>query len=212
MNKIKILIVEDEIIIAKALELFLKKIDFEVLIASKDQDALEILNSFIPDIILMDIMLNNSKMDGIDLAKEILKNYDIPIIFITAYIDEEIIERIKNISSYGYLVKPIDNKNLLILIKITLQKHKYEKIIKEKESLFSKFLNSIDEGFIGTDLNNCIKFINKAALNLINEKNEEEINGEKINSIFRFLNPEKLLEKTKIYKCLIYYKKTFHHN
>lgn len=77
----------------------------------------------------MDIMLNNSKLDGIEIAKKILRDYDIPIIFLTAYTENEIIERAKEVSLYGYLVKPIDNKNILILIQLALYRHKYEKII-----------------------------------------------------------------------------------
>lgn len=187
MKNIKVLIVEDELIIARNIELVLKHLEFETRITNNDIDTLECIKTFIPDVVLMDINLLGSVMDGIDLAKEILKHYDVPLIFITAYTDDEIIERAKRISPYGYIVKPIDNKNLIITIKIALYKHKYERIIREKESWFSKSLQSISDGFIATDLNGNIKFINKMALKFIDHK-EEDVIGNSIDLIFNFKN------------------------
>ncbi len=198
MNNIKVLIVEDEVLIIKAIKIFLEKSGFEVKEATTEKEVFNILNNFMPDIILMDIMLHNSEKNGIEIAKEILKKEDIPIIFVTAYTDKEIIEQVKSISPYGYLVKPIDNKNLLILIELSLQKHKYEKIIREKEKWFSKSLQSITDGFIATDIDGNIKFINKTALSLTGYT-EEEISNKKVNDILKFLSIEKLSKESKLY-------------
>ncbi|HPP04191.1 MAG TPA: SpoIIE family protein phosphatase [Spirochaetota bacterium] len=188
-NKIKVLIVEDELIISKSIEMILKQVEYETSVTKNDIETLGILKTFIPDIILMDINLTGSVMDGIDLAKEIIKKYDIPVVFVTAHTDEEIIERAKRVSPYGYIVKPIDPKNLVIIIKIALYKHKYEKIIREKESWFSKSLQSISEGFISTDLNDNIKFINRSALNFIDSK-ENDVIGKNINLVLTFFKLE----------------------
>ncbi|HPO49284.1 MAG TPA: response regulator, partial [Spirochaetota bacterium] len=73
MNDIKILVIEDELIIAKSLEMYLNTLKYSCSTASKDIQALEILKTFTPDLILMDILLVGSKFDGIDLAREIKK-------------------------------------------------------------------------------------------------------------------------------------------
>ena len=163
MDDVKILIVEDELITAKDLEMYTHELHYKPKFARKDIEVFEILKTFIPDIILMDISLKDSNLDGIELASEIIKTMDIPIIFTTAYSDSDIIERAGLTSPYGYLLKPVELKDFEIAIKIALHKHKTDKIIKEKENWFSKSLRSINEGFIAVDINDNIKFMNYSA-------------------------------------------------
>lgn len=182
LEKKRILIVEDEILAAKAIELYLSELDYLSEIASNDLDAFEKTNTFKPHLILMDITLHGSSIDGIDLSRKILKIIDIPIVFITAYCDDEIIDKAKKISPYGYLLKPIELKDIQIVVAIALQKHETDKKIREKESWLKKSISSINEGFIATNKTYDIKFMNKVAENLTGFK-EEDVVGKKINYI-----------------------------
>jgi CheY-like chemotaxis protein len=116
----KILIVEDDVIISHIIELQLKKLGYIVSgIAANGQDAITLMNNTNPDAILMDIFLDG-KMDGIEAAKIIKEKFNIPIIFLTAYSDDNILERIRTIQSAQYVLKPFTNEDLRIALKLSL--------------------------------------------------------------------------------------------
>lgn len=131
MNKIKIGVVEDEVIIADSICATLKQLgyDFTEPVTSYTE-ALAMMEEEKPDLMLLDINLAGNK-DGIDLAAEIKKRYDIPFIFLTANSDPETIERAKKVEPPAYLVKPFNKNELFTSIEICLsnftkQKHKRE--------------------------------------------------------------------------------------
>ena len=104
--KTKILIVEDEAIVAKDISVCLEKIGYEVIASfSKGEKALAYLEENTPDLVLMDIMLAGN-ISGIDASARIKKDHDIPVVFLTAYADEKTIERAKITEPYGYVIKP----------------------------------------------------------------------------------------------------------
>jgi two-component system, response regulator PdtaR len=116
----KILIVEDDIIISQIIELQLKKLGYFVCgIAANGQDAITLTNKANPDAILMDIFLEG-KMDGIEAAKIIKEKFNIPIIFLTAYSDDKVLERIRTIQSAHYVLKPFTNDDLRIALKLSI--------------------------------------------------------------------------------------------
>lgn len=116
----KILIVEDDVIISHIIELQLKKLGYIVSgIAANGQDAITLMNNTNPDAILMDIFLDG-KMDGIETAKIIKEKFNIPIIFLTAYSDDNVLERIRTIQSAQYVLKPFTNEDLRIALKLSL--------------------------------------------------------------------------------------------
>jgi len=118
MNKIKIVIVEDEIIIAKTIVLALKKLCYEVVgSVGKYKEAIEIIAQNKTDLVLLDINLGTKK-DGIDLAFEIKKSFNIPIIFITANSDPGTISRAKVVNPLAFLVKPFSQTDLYTAIEI----------------------------------------------------------------------------------------------
>lgn len=118
MNKIKLAIVEDEIIIAKTIVLALETLGYaSVGIAGKYKDAIEMITQNKPDLVLLDINLGNKK-DGIDLAFEIKKRFNTPIIFITANSDPATISRAKEINPLAFLVKPFTQNDLFSAIEI----------------------------------------------------------------------------------------------
>ncbi|MFT7085600.1 MAG: DNA-binding LytR/AlgR family response regulator [Vicingaceae bacterium] len=125
--KTKILIVEDEAIVAKDISVCLEKIGYEVVASfSKGEKALSFLEENKPDLVLMDIMLAGN-ISGIDASAIIKKDHDIPVVFLTAYADEKTIERAKITEPYGYVIKPFKEIDLRTSIEMALYKFKKER-------------------------------------------------------------------------------------
>jgi diguanylate cyclase (GGDEF)-like protein len=122
-----VLIVEDELLIARDLSQRLKKNGFQVLgVASSGDKAHELIRATKPDLILMDIVIKGGK-DGIAVATEVHEQYQIPVIFLTAYADGETLQRSEQSGAYGYILKPFNEPELLVTIRLALQKHKQYK-------------------------------------------------------------------------------------
>ncbi len=135
MSKAKILIVEDEGITALNIKNLLENWGYKnPLIASNSYEALQNASNSQPDLILMDINLDED-IDGIEIAKNLQDTFDIPIIYLTAHSDEVIIERAKLTEHYGYIVKPFNDKELKITIDMALYRHKMEKELKNANKL-----------------------------------------------------------------------------
>lgn len=144
---IKILIVEDELIIAEDLANSLRKMNYEVIgIAMDFEEAIEIIASNTPDLMLLDINLGSDK-DGIQLAEELNKKYQIAIIFTTSYADSATLERAKKVNPINYLVKPFQQEQLFTAIEIAMYNlaNKPDKVVSEIEE------DSINEGLIIKD-------------------------------------------------------------
>jgi len=123
MDQKSILIVEDEAVSAMDLQESLRSLGYRVSgIAVSGEQAIESVRENPPDLILMDIMLSG-KLNGIEAAEQILREAFIPIIYITAYNDHELIERVKGSCSYGYILKPSDFLKIGIPIELALNKH-----------------------------------------------------------------------------------------
>ena len=134
----KILVVDDELIVAANIKYTLEKYDYEVVgIAGNANDAIELVKTGKPELILMDINLKD-RIDGIALAEMIKKFADVSIIFLTAYSDNETIDRAKYIGSNGYLIKPFENRDLYAAIEMAVYKHTMEKRLQESENRMSK--------------------------------------------------------------------------
>lgn len=133
MNNIKILIVEDEQIVAKNIEKRLTAAGYQVVASvATGEEAIEKVNNAEPDIILMDIKLKG-KIDGIETADLLRKNYQLPVIFLTSYTDEETFQRAKNTEPFGYLIKPFETKDLNRAVELALYKNKiYQELLETK--------------------------------------------------------------------------------
>jgi len=127
MEKKKILIVEDEAIVAKDISVCLNKIGYEVLDTfSRAEKALDFIDKNKPDLVLMDIMLAGN-LSGIDASAKIKEEHDIPVVFLTAYADEKTISKAKVTEPYGYIIKPFKEIDLRTSIEMALYKFKKEK-------------------------------------------------------------------------------------
>ncbi len=124
MENINILIVEDELLIAKGLARKLKKLGYTVIdIVTSGQAALDSITQQLPDLILMDIAIQGD-MDGIETAGKIAENYNLPVIYVTAYADDNTLERAGLTGSYGYILKPYKEREVHAAIQMALKKHK----------------------------------------------------------------------------------------
>ncbi|MBN4051451.1 response regulator [bacterium AH-315-M05] len=142
MTKANILIVEDEQIVAKDIEQNLKKLGYNTVgIASMGEDAIKMAEKEKPDLVLMDIMLKG-KMTGIEAAKRIRKNIDTPVIYLTAYADEDTLEQAKITEPHGYIIKPFKEIDLKTTIEIALYKHKKELEIKRERNLYYSIIEN----------------------------------------------------------------------
>jgi adenylate cyclase len=131
-NAARILIAEDENIIAKDIERTLKKLGYEVVGSVRSgEQLLEQYTSSNPDLILMDINLEG-KLSGIDVSKEIKKDGDIPVIYITALADDNTLDQAKFTEPFGYIVKPFDEDTLRTSIEMGLYKFEIGQKLRER--------------------------------------------------------------------------------
>ena len=134
----KILIVEDELIIASDIEMILTEAGYEVTgIATNYDDALQSIETNKPDLILLDINLE-SDADGVILAEEINKKYQIPFIYLTSNTDPLTVNRVKRTNPAGFIVKPFNEKEILTNIEIVSFNRKPEANKSVSEDLFIK--------------------------------------------------------------------------
>lgn len=123
MEKIQVLIVEDELIIAEDMKEMLQELGYEVIgIASEYDEAVEILGTDVPDIALVDIHLRGAE-DGIALAHTIRNTYDIPTVFVSSYSDRDTVEKAKQAQPEGYIVKPFIKEDLFTAVEIAIFNH-----------------------------------------------------------------------------------------
>ncbi|OZV70019.1 LytR/AlgR family response regulator transcription factor [Winogradskyella aurantia] len=119
-NKIKILIVEDEMIIAANISLQLTELGYEVVgIVPRGEDALLNIEEDRPDILLLDINLKGN-LDGIETAEAMQKSHNIPVIYLTANIDDAHFNRAKKTHPYGFISKPFKKLDLQRTIELTV--------------------------------------------------------------------------------------------
>ncbi len=158
-----ILVVEDEVLVARDIKSRLTRMGYEVLgMACKGAEAIEKALSLRPDLVLMDIHLADN-IDGVDAAGKIRETYDVPVIFCTAYSNEETLERAMVTTPYGYVLKPFDNRELEINIEIALYKHRIEHDLSTARRRLDATLTSISDGVIVTDLQGKVCMINPMA-------------------------------------------------
>jgi PAS domain S-box-containing protein/putative nucleotidyltransferase with HDIG domain len=129
----RILIVEDEAIIAMSLRDSLERFGYEVAgLAGSGEEALSMAAETGPDLILMDIMIRGG-MDGIKTARELRQRFDIPFIYVSAFADRETVERARDTEPYGYLNKPVSDRDLYSNIDAALLRHRLERKLRESE-------------------------------------------------------------------------------
>ncbi len=186
-NKISILIVEDERIVATDMKMRLQSLGYEVVgIAISSEEALSFVKGEKPNLVLMDIKLKG-KTNGIVTAGILKEMYDIPVVYVTAYADQNNLARIKETEPFGIISKPCEDKELMNVIETALHKYKIERQLKESEENLRITLNSITDAVISTDREGKVVSMNPMAENLTGWT-FAEAQGKPITKVFYTVN------------------------
>ncbi|MCW6036044.1 response regulator [Spirulina subsalsa FACHB-351] len=187
MKTTHVLIVEDELLIAKGLKRKLERLGYSVpRIVSSGEATIHAVEELYPnlDIILMDIVIRGD-LDGINTAFLLREKFDIPIIYLTAYTDEDTLARAEETGSYGYLLKPFKEREIHATIKLALKNH--QKALALQNSLIQIKANQQEkEQYLSTtyhDLRNPLTTIQMSAFLL--EKRTDKLTPEKITQHFK---------------------------
>src|SRR4030067_919950 len=163
MDKIRMLIVEDEGLIARDIEDMVRNAGYEVCaVVGTGEDAVEKAETTHPDLILMDIILRG-EMDGVEAAEKIGEGFNIPVIYLTAHTEENTLQRAKLTEPLGYTLKPVEQKELMTVIEMAIYKHQMEIKLRERQSWLSPILPSIGEGGSAPDRLGNITLMNSVA-------------------------------------------------
>ena len=133
VQPVKILIVEDEMVIAANISLQLSDLGYEVTgILPRGEEALNHIQERAPDIVLMDIQLKG-ELDGIETAHLMQVEHNIPVIYLTANADETYFNRAKETHPYGFISKPFKKLDLQRAIELTVERVNYRNMSKSGE-------------------------------------------------------------------------------
>ncbi len=181
MASSKVLIVEDNRIVAEDLQTSLEKLGFDVTgIVSDGSEALGSVKEKMPDLVLMDIVLRG-EMDGIATAEQIKTRFNVPVVYLTAHSEEAVFERAKSTDPFGYVVKPFTERELDIAVQMALYKHKLGKQLKTSKDTFHNIVNLNTDGIVVLDKDKIVRFLNPAACHLLGGKADDFYNN-----VFRY--------------------------
>jgi PAS domain S-box-containing protein/putative nucleotidyltransferase with HDIG domain len=185
--KARIIVVEDESIVAEDIKTSLENMGYSVpAVVSTGADAIQKAAELKPDLVLMDIMLKEN-MNGITAAGQIRSLFNVPVIYLTAYVDDDTLERAKLTEPFGYITKPFDERELKGAIEIALYRSRAEKRLKESREWFFVTLRSIGDAVIATDTEGKVIFMNSVAMELTGWKEGEAI-GRNVEDVFNIVS------------------------
>ncbi|NJR44272.1 response regulator [bacterium] len=168
-----ILIVEDENIIARDIQRRLTSLGYAVpAIASSGQEALHKAATLRPDLALMDIVLKGD-MDGVETAAHMHRRLQIPVVYLTAYADDQTWQRARATEPFGYVLKPVLDRQLQTVIEIALDKHRMAKNIAASEKWLSTTLRCVGDAVLATNTAGRITFMNPVAEALTGWRQED---------------------------------------
>jgi len=176
MPKAKIMIVEDEYVVARDIQKILENLGYEITaIEAGANDALKKAEQTRPDLALVDIVLRG-EMDGIQAAEQLRSRFNIPVIFLTAYVDEKKLERAKAAEPFGYLTKPFKEEDLKSTIEMALFKAEMETKLRRSEERYRSLIESTDDPVYLLDRNMRFLYANRKYLSR-HGYSPEEIEG-----------------------------------
>jgi CheY-like chemotaxis protein len=169
----RIMIVEDEAIVAADLKQKLEGLNYQVVATvGRGKEAISTANKLKPDLILMDIVLKG-KLNGIESAKQIQKNLDVPIIYVTAYADKKTLEQAKTTTPFGYIIKPFQSEHIRSTLEMALYKHQMDQKLKESEAWFKILFDFAPDAYYLSDSKGNFIDGNKATVKLLGYKKKE---------------------------------------
>lgn len=196
MAKGRILVVEDEVIVALGIQSSLERLGYEVVgRAGTGSEALALAESASPDLVLMDVMLGGSGMDGIDTAREMHERHNVPVVYLSAATDEDTLERAKRTDPFGYLTKPFKDHELTLAIEVALYKFHTEQRLQDSERLLSTTLDSLAEAVVSTNTEGRVSYLNPAAAAMLDVEAEAAL-GRELSELFSILDVDTRLPIT----------------
>jgi PAS domain S-box-containing protein len=191
MSGFKVLLAEDENITALQIKNKLNAWNFDVIaVASSGEEAVKIALEKKPDIIILDIVLNG-KMDGIDAAEKIRDYMDIPIIYLTAFSDEKIIDRAKSTEPKNYILKPFDDNELRFALEMSVYRNNIEGKLKKTQNYLELITKSMGDIVGQIDIKGRFQYVSPSIKHILGYEPKQMVS----NSFFEFIHPEDL-EKT----------------
>ena len=184
MDTQRIVVVEDENIVALDIKLQLEHLGYEVpAVFASGESLLESLPQLEGDLVLLDIILKG-ELDGVETAKLVKERFDIPVILLTALDTQETLERAKFAQPFAFIVKPFDERELRNAVVISLHRHTMEQQLQRRERLFSTTLESIQDGVLVTDEAYRVDFSNSVAESILGRA-RDEIVGHELSAVLR---------------------------
>ena len=189
-NPLRILVVEDESLVARDLRHTLERAGYEVTsLCRTGAEAIEAVKLQQPDVILMDINLGEGGMDGIEAAARIHREFQRPVVFLTGAADDQTTERARSAQPYGYLLKPFHESELRSVVELAASRHRADRQLRASEERFVSTLRSMAEGVISTDVLGVINFMNPVAEKLTGWAVAEAA-GRPLHEVFRVSLPD----------------------
>jgi PAS domain S-box-containing protein len=182
-RKEMILVVEDEVLIAADIQACLRDMGYDVpLIVSTGEEAVEKTGELKPDMVLMDIFLKG-QMNGITAAEHIRRLYGTPVVYLTAYSDDEIVNKAVSTEPFGYLIKPFNERELKTTIRMALYKHAMDQRVRESEERYRKIAELADDCIYIISRDYTVQYLNLCARRYLKELPEDPI-GRHLSEIF----------------------------
>lgn len=189
MTPARILILEDDRVVARDIQRQLTRIGHEVLgMAVRGEDAVALALEMRPDLVLMDIQLGG-EIDGVEAARQIRRQCHSPVVFLTAYSDDDTLRRASQAEPFGYLLKPFEDSQLRTVIEMALYKHITEQKLRDSERRYATTLSSIGDAVIATDRLARVTFMNPVAVMLTGWSQDESL-GLPVSETFHIVNEE----------------------
>jgi CheY-like chemotaxis protein len=164
MAKAKIMIVEDEYLVAMSAKTMLNRLGYTVTAVVKSgEKAIEQAAETHPDLVLMDIILKGAR-DGIEAAGQIKSCFDIPVVYLTAHSEGAVLQRAKITEPYGYIIKPFDERTLNTTIEIALYKHEIDNALHESEEKYRSLSESLPDVVFEIDEEGKVTYTNTEGL------------------------------------------------
>jgi len=172
--KHRILVVDDETIVSDQIKDSLERLGYEVIgTANTGEGAVQMARDYLPDLILMDIKMPRAELDGISASQRIKEELDIPVVFITAFGGDQIIEQARDVEAFGFLVKPFQDNELRATIEFALYRKEMDQRLRESEQKYRILVDTAVEAILTIDIHMHIVSWNRAAEHLFEYKSEE---------------------------------------
>lgn len=191
-KKINVLLVEDDPLTHKQIRYFFETLPYTLIgVANSGKKGIQKAFTIKPDLILMDVIME-TPLAGIDAAKTIKAEIDIPIVFLTASREDGTLIKALQTNPYGYLVKPIHRESLQSTIEISLLRHRYEKKLKqyqqaleESEAMFRGIFSAMENGYYRLSKKGKIILVNPAMVTMLGYTSENQLIGKNFTELGR---------------------------